>query len=213
MLQNYCYIVFHFPYLKTQTEPEMTNPPFTILPYKQQQTTAWAGGTTTQLYIYPLEATYAQRNFLFRLSTATVETEHSIFTELTGFHRILMVLNGNLTITHPNRYSKELRPLETDTFEGDWQTTAIGKVTDFNVMMAAGVNGKMRAIKMQPNTVAPFQTAHVVTGLYLAKGNATINREYRVQAKDFILIQDITSIDLVAHEYCEWIISEITTLP
>ncbi len=191
----------------------MTHSPFTILPHKQQQTTAWTGGTTTQLYIFPQESTYAQRNFLFRISTATVETAHSVFTELHGFHRILMVLNGNLTITHPNRYTKELRPLETDTFEGDWQTTSVGKVTDFNLMMAKGVSGKMRATTMLSGTSIAFQTENILTGLYLAKGKATLNREYEIHAHDFILIQDITTIDLAAHEYCEWIVTEITTLP
>ena len=37
----------------------------------------WAGGATTQLYIYPEHADYSRRDFIFRLSSATVECERS----------------------------------------------------------------------------------------------------------------------------------------
>lgn len=65
-----------------------------LIPKSAQTTSNWSGGTTTQLFIYPPEASYAARNFLFRISTATVETETSTFTDLTGFNRILLLLNG-----------------------------------------------------------------------------------------------------------------------
>ena len=43
-------------------------------------TTNWSGGTTTQLAIAPEGAVYGDRNFLWRLSSATVELDHSDFT-------------------------------------------------------------------------------------------------------------------------------------
>ena len=97
----------------------------------------WSGGSTTQLFVYPLTADYATRNFEFRLSTATVEAEKSAFTSLPGFHRKLMILAGEITITHENRYSKLLNPFTVETFEGDWKTSSAGKCTDFNVMTNA----------------------------------------------------------------------------
>ncbi len=191
----------------------MKNKPIFILSQKDQHTTTWAGGTTTQLFIYPPEATYAQRDFLFRISTATVDRDHSVFTELPSFHRILMILTGNLTITHQDHYTKELKPLEKDAFEGDWQTTAIGKVTDFNLIMANNVSGKMSSITMQANSSILCETESLVIGLYLAKGKALVNQEYEMQAKDFIVFQDTSSIELTVLEYCEWVVTEITSLP
>ncbi len=40
---------------------------------------------------------------LFRLSTATVEVEKSNFTDLTGYHRILMPLNASIRLTHHHK--------------------------------------------------------------------------------------------------------------
>ena len=53
----------------------------------QYITTAWSGGTTTQLAIAPEGAVYADRKFLWRLSSAQVELEHSDFTPLPDYDR------------------------------------------------------------------------------------------------------------------------------
>lgn len=45
-------------------------------------TTKWSGGLTTQLGIAPAGAVYADRDFLWRLSSATVEDAESDFTAL-----------------------------------------------------------------------------------------------------------------------------------
>jgi len=45
----------------------------TILHSANFKTSNWSGGTTTQLFIYPPTAEYLQRNFIFRLSTASVK--------------------------------------------------------------------------------------------------------------------------------------------
>jgi environmental stress-induced protein Ves len=106
----------------------------TILNPKHFLTTQWSGGTTTQLYIFPPNATYAAGDFELRISTAKVEVAESTFTALPGIDRKLMILEGAITITHEGQYSKHLKPFEVDEFSGDWKTTAIGTCTDFNVM-------------------------------------------------------------------------------
>lgn len=97
-------------------------------------TSQWSGGSSTQLYIFPANATYAERDFELRISTAKVEVGESTFTTLPGVHRKLMILDGEITITHEGQYSKQLKPFDLDTFNGDWKTTALGTCTDFNVM-------------------------------------------------------------------------------
>ncbi len=37
------------------------------------QTTNWGGGTTSEWFIFPEASSYQERNFLIRISTATVE--------------------------------------------------------------------------------------------------------------------------------------------
>ena len=53
-----------------------------ILTAKDFETSRWAGGITTQLAIGPAGAQYPNRDFLWRISSAQVELEHSVFTNL-----------------------------------------------------------------------------------------------------------------------------------
>lgn len=97
----------------------------------------WSGGTTTELFIYPPGTDYIKRNFDVRISTATVETERSEFSDLSGYNRLLIVLDGELTMEHQtaqNTKSTHLRPLQPAFFLGEWKTIGYGKVTDFNVI-------------------------------------------------------------------------------
>ncbi len=50
-----------------------------LVTHNQQKISTWSGGTTTELFIYPEVAEYSERNFDFRISTATVEVEESNF--------------------------------------------------------------------------------------------------------------------------------------
>lgn len=106
-----------------------------IFNQKDFQKSRWSGGTTTQLYIAPAGSSYAERNFEVRISTAKVEVKKSVFTSLPGISRKLMVLDGEIDIIHLDRYQKHLKAFEMDSFEGDWNTTSVGRCTDFNVMI------------------------------------------------------------------------------
>ena len=63
---------------------------------KELQTSAWRGGTTTQLAIFPKEAVYKKLDFFFRISTATINVEESTFTNLPNVNRVIMILKGEL---------------------------------------------------------------------------------------------------------------------
>lgn len=97
----------------------------------------WSGGTTAELFIYPEKSSYASRDFDYRISTATVETDRSEFTDLPGYQRILFVLAGELTMEHQTESgagSVHLLPLQQASFSGKWKTIGFGKVTDFNII-------------------------------------------------------------------------------
>lgn len=49
-----------------------------IIDESQFSTSVWSGGKTTEMYLYPQDASYKERNFLFRISSATVEDETSV---------------------------------------------------------------------------------------------------------------------------------------
>lgn len=109
-------------------------------------TTAWSGGKTTQLFIYPEEADYSRRNFKFRLSSATVESEKSEFTKLEGVYRFITPLDGQLKLTHNHIQYIDLQPFEVYEFDGNKDTVSFGKVRDFNLMLKSGAEGKLDSI-------------------------------------------------------------------
>ena len=61
---------------------------------------SWSGGTTTEFSIAPENGNYQSRDFLWRLSSATVELEESTFTSLPDFDRIILTLEGEMDICH-----------------------------------------------------------------------------------------------------------------
>ncbi|MGL5715150.1 MAG: HutD/Ves family protein [Paraclostridium sp.] len=118
----------------------------------EQKVSTWSGGTTTELYIYPQDAIYNERNFMFRISSAKVELEESSFTHLPNIDRKIMVLDGELRLIHENHYEKYLKKFEKDSFKGDWSTRSIGKVTDFNLMTNCNCDGDIEYIKIDKNS-------------------------------------------------------------
>lgn len=125
-------------------------------------TTKWSGGTTTELAIYPESAKYSDRNFLWRVSTATVELDESEFTLLPGIHRKIMVLNGKMLLRHEGHGEMFMEPYEQKAFMGDWHTRSFGRVADFNLMTAEGCEGHIEAIKVSPANIIE---ANVFTAL------------------------------------------------
>lgn len=156
----------------------------------------WSGGTTTQLYIWPPGADYAKRDFLFRISTATVETETSVFTSLPGFKRILMILQGELLIKHKGHHEKKLTRFEQDFFDGSWETSAEGKVTDFNLMMAEGVGGSVIVLRIRKGERYMIETANS-TFIYLFEGSVKVGTK-DVNKGDLIAVINENGIEAEA---------------
>ena len=93
---------------------------------ESRTTINWASGTSTEIFIYPSDGSFADRNFQFRISTATVEAEESTFTFFEGITRHLMILKGELELRHEGRYTKHLKPYDQDVFSGEWETYSKG---------------------------------------------------------------------------------------
>ena len=109
-------------------------------------TTAWTGGTTTQLFISPEGATLSERDFDWRISSAIVETEVSDFTLFDGYERILIPLKGKLEMEHqtPNGVIQQnVSEFQLALFSGSWPTKAKGKLTDFNLIFKPNYHPKV----------------------------------------------------------------------
>lgn len=155
-----------------------------------QITSHWSGGTTTQLFIYPEEAEYKKQNFKFRISSAKVEVDESVFTKLEGIQRHLMVLDGELRISHKGHHGKQLSPFEVDSFKGDWETEAQGCVTDFNLMLSSDMTGRLEHVRLdgQENYTIDSINSEFV-GVFVWKGSVFLE-EINVQLNhgDFAML-------------------------
>ena len=111
------------------------------------QVSDWSGGKTKQLYLSPPTGHYGKREFDYRLSTATVELAESQFSDLSGFHRILMSLDHTLHLHNASRQEETvLAPFTPYFFEGSDSITSRGTCTDFNLIYSDHYQGQMIAI-------------------------------------------------------------------
>ncbi|MBE9468025.1 MAG: HutD family protein [Bacteroidetes bacterium] len=192
-----------------------------IFKKKDLITSPWSGGTTTQLAIYPHDADYKKRNFIFRLSTALVTDEESAFTKLPEVYRLLMVLDGELEINHKNEYSKTLKKFDIDKFKGEWETTSKGKIRDFNLMTKGNTVGELNSIilgKTEERQVHLFENFNIIS-YYAYKGNFIIdanNKKKTINEGDIVLFYKKNTnkqIKITALTDCEIIKSQILTSP
>lgn len=141
------------------------------------KTSDWSGGTTSELFIYPAKSDFKKLNFAFRLSRATIEVEESTFTSLPGVNRKLMLLDGELELIHNDQHTKKLKPLQFDTFSGDWETKSIGKATDLNLMLLNGIDGGFSVIKAKKKQFHYYKINHNFTIFYVVDGTLSFNKK------------------------------------
>jgi environmental stress-induced protein Ves len=170
----------------------------------------WASGTSTEIFIYPSDGSFAERNFVFRISTATVEAEESTFTFFEGITRHLMILKGNLELIHEGRYTKHLAPYDQDVFLGEWSTRSKGKVTDFNLMLKERATGSLMHHKIGQGQSMHFTAASDFYFIYLASGMATFHNSRTATAGDLLQISKGLDIALHAQEPSDLIIITVT---
>lgn len=150
----------------------------------------WSGGKTTQLFLYPFESSYANRDFFVRISSATVEEDSSVFTALPGFHRILMPLDNEMRLVYEGHGEVTMQPFQAAEFEGGWDTTSYGKCTDIGIMLAAGWRGELLAGNdeyfLRPGFTGVYALTDEVT---IRAQNGETSIENMLMQGDFLLLE------------------------
>ena len=153
------------------------------------RTTAWSGGFTTQYLIWPREAEYPDRNFLWRISSATVENEESDFTALPDYYRFIATLKGEMHIAHSGGPEIHLLPYRVHSFDGADATISRGCCTDFNLMLRKGkAFGRLEtlSIGLTPELILPEKGIRD-TLLYVAEGSALLSAQIGPQRREFLI--------------------------
>jgi len=166
---------------------------FSIIRADKFNTINWSGGTSTQLYIYPENADYKQKNFDFRLSTAKVEVEKSEFTPLIGVSRKIMILDGEIEISHKNHHIKRLQKFDIDEFEGSWETSSVGTCIDFNLMTRGNTKGELNSITLKKDQTVecPITRQNSKLFIYLYSGKIsfkTANKNQVLNQGELLII-------------------------
>ncbi len=179
-------------------------------------TNKWSGGTTTQLAIYPENADYKKLDFLFRISTATVEAEESVFTKLPGISRKLMILDGEIKIEHKNHHSKILKKFDQDSFSGNWDTKSFGKAIDFNLMTKDNTTGAIKAISFNDSFTFSIEKEVNYCGIYIYKGEVILlnnSKSIIAHKGDVINIyndNELSKLQFKSTQDCEVILTKIS---
>ena len=143
---------------------------YRIIRRDRAKKTTWSGGTVSELYIYPENANFRNRDFIFRVSTATVDVEKSDFTFFEDHSRIIMTLDNELLLTHNDEEKVALNKYQPHVFDGGDKTTSSGKVNDHNFIMKQGVcQGDVLGMSIAKGSV-----------IYPRKGNDPCDEKFEI---------------------------------
>ena len=149
-----------------------------IIKEENYRLSKWSGGNTRELAIYPENADYLERDFLWRLSSADSDKEESSFTKLPDYERILMVLDGSVVLAHGEERSVSLGTYESDAFDGAIKTKCFGQLKkDYNLIYRKGTEGRMELIELTDqghHLETQFEGCRAI-GLYAAEGYTVVS--------------------------------------
>ena len=162
----------------------------------------WSGGSTTQMAIEPAGAVYAERDFLWRLSSATVELEESLFTALPDYDRLIATLSAPIDLSHDGGERFALMPFAVHAFDGGAETRSWGQCVDFNLMLRKGkAAGCARCVCGGESFAAAGDTAaegHVLY-LYCVQGPLCLvcaGERLELDAGDCAVLRGLTAEEL-----------------
>ena len=179
-----------------------------LIKQENYKPTFWSGGMATELITYPLNSDYASRNFLWRLGVAKIDILESTFSNLPNVSRNFMVIEGQITLDHENKYTKVLKPFNQDSFMGDWKTKTYGTASVFNLMTKENYHGELIHLYITPKKQIKFKYETslnkdlVAICFYVVDGSfkSTLNGKlFKVSPSDLLLIDCINSS--FSHEF------------
>jgi|GEM_PF-5053964 len=116
---------------------------YKVLKKKEQKEEKWSGGKTAELAIQPKDASVKDKDFQWRLSTATCKRDKAKFTPYEGYDRVLFNLEESEAVLEHSAAGNEdaekrevkLGELQKDEFDGGEKTVAHGLKRDYNLII------------------------------------------------------------------------------
>lgn len=160
-----------------------------IIRKEEYRKTSWRCGTTTEIFLYPEDGDYARRQFDYRISSATLETEESVFTPLPGITRVILPLENTMVLVHGKDEEVMIAPYQSYSFSGETVTKGIGINRDFNLLLNHGKQGHVEVITIDglgslveqaENTLYFYEKGFLpleVSGITIRPGDSLLVRE------------------------------------
>ncbi|WP_337965046.1 HutD family protein [uncultured Flavobacterium sp.] len=166
-----------------------------LFPKKDCKASIWSGGLTYEYMIYPRTANYADRDFVFRISSATIEEVPSKFTKFKGYYRYLVMLDDSLHV-EINNEEKIYEKYEIMEFNSDDEVTSSTKGIDFNWI----ISEKIRHHKLKiTNSNQDFNTEIIIL-FSLDTTVIKINEQsYDLEPYDLLVIENPEKENVMLH--------------
>ena len=166
-----------------------------FLPKKDSKASIWSGGLTYEYMVYPETASYADRDFAFRISSATIEKIPSEFTKFKGYHRYLVMLDNSLDI-EVNKEKKIYEKYEIMEFNSDDEVTSYTNGMDFNWM----ISEKIGHHKLRITNSNQICNAQIMILFSLHTIVITINEKpYYLEPYDLLVIENQKKENIMLH--------------
>ncbi len=170
------------------------------------KTTAWSGGTTDEIFIFPEGSSYKERKFNIRISSAVVDLEESEFTLLPNIHRFICPLNNqlqlfsktNLNLDEANKKPlADLKPFEIFEFDGDTPIISRGKCRDFNLMIKGNYSANLAVWNTENEGVKKieFKKAPLLFWFFSYKSEGALfidDTEVQINKMEFIKVENLS---------------------
>lgn len=167
----------------------------TLFPKKDCKASIWSGGLTYEYMIYPKTARYTDRDFVFRISSATIDEVPSEFTKFKGYYRYLVMLNNNLHV-EVNKEKKTYEKYEIMEFNSDDEVTSYTKGIDFNWM----VSEKISHHKLKITNTNQHCNAQIIILFSLDTTVIKINEKfYDLEPYDLLVIENPEKENIMLH--------------
>lgn len=166
-----------------------------LLHKESSKASVWSGGMTYEYIIYPKTASYADRDFIFRISSATIEQAPSEFTKFKGYYRYLVMLDNCLDI-EINKEKRRYEKFEIMEFNSDDDVTSYTKGMDFNWM----VSQKISDHKLIITNSEQNYNAQIIILFSLDTTVIKINEKpYDLKPYDLLVIENQKKENIILH--------------
>lgn len=163
-----------------------------IIDWEDGNISHWSGGTTNQLEIFPTGLT-VKDDFIWRISTATVELGDSKFSNFNGYSRFLTILQGEIQLIHGDEKKILLKENEPHFFSGAIPTTSSVNETlrDFNFIWKEKLGDlEVKISKFQGNPSKIFKNHIFIYTLSEVTEISLQNSLLKLKKNSLLIIRD-----------------------